>query len=158
VELVERLGRERILSDCLAQVEGNFHFILMDCPPSLNLLTLNALTAATHVLVPLQTHYLSLDGMRELFKTVELVQASFNPHLEILGILPTLFDHRTRMNRAMLQTIREYFKGKVFETVIHLSTSLTESPMMGQPVVRFAPQSRGAKDYQALADELLRHG
>ena len=156
LELVDRLGRERILSDGLAQIDGSFHFILMDCPPSLNLLTLNALTAASHVLIPLQTHYLSLDGMRELFKTIEMIQAEINPRLEILGILPTLFDHRTRMNRAMLQTIQEYFKGKVFETVIHSSTALTESPMMGQPVVRYAPQSQGAKDYQALAEELLR--
>ncbi len=156
VELVDRPGRERILADCLSRVGSDFHFVFMDCPPSLNLLTINALTAASHVLIPLQTHYLSLDGMRELFKTIELVQGQMNPHLEILGILPTLFDHRTRMNRAMLQTIKEYFQGKVFDTVIHLSTSLTESPMMGQPISRYAPQSRGAKDYQALAEELLR--
>lgn len=156
VELVDRPERDRVLAGRLAEVSSQFHYILLDCPPSLNLLTVNALAAATHVLIPLQTHYLSLDGMRELFKTVELVQAGLNPRLEILGILPTLFDHRTRMNRAMLQTIRDYFKGKVFDTVINLSPSLSECPMMGQPIARYAPQSRGAKDYQALAEELLR--
>ncbi len=156
VELVDRPDRERVLAARLAEVSSQFHYVVLDCPPSLNLLTVNALTAATHILVPLQTHYLSLDGMRELFKTVELVQAKLNPRLEIMGILPTLFDHRTRMNRAMLQTIRDYFKGKVFETVIHMSPTLSECPMMGQPIARYAPQSRGAKDYQALAEELLR--
>ena len=159
VELVERFGRERILDDCISQIDDDFHFVLLDCPPSLNLLTINVLTAASDVLIPLQTHYLSLDGMRELFKTIDLVRTELNPDLEILGILPTLFDPRTRMNRAMLETIHEYFKGKVFETVIRFSTSLSESPMLGQPVIRYAPQSRGAKDYQALARELLRsHG
>ncbi|MCM8795040.1 MAG: ParA family protein [Candidatus Omnitrophica bacterium] len=157
VELVDRPGREHLLSDRLSEVADGFHYVFLDCPPSLNLLTVNALTAATDVLIPLQTHYFSLDGMRELFKTIEQVQADLNPRLQILGILPTLFDHRTKMNRAMLEAIREYFKGKVFESVIHMSSALTESPMMGQPIIRYAPQSRGAKDYQALAEELMRH-
>ena len=159
VELVDRPGRERLLAPCLDAVAQWFNFILLDCPPSLNFLSLNALTASTHVLVPIQTHYFSLDGMRELFKTIELVQARFNPSLQLLGILPTLYDSRTRMNRAMLESIREYFKEKVFQTTIHLSSALTECPMAGQPVTRYAPQSRGALDYRRLAEELLRaHG
>lgn len=159
VELVDRPGRERLLTERLDEVAQWFNFIFLDCPPSLNLLVINALTAATHVLIPIQTHYLSLDGMRELFKTIELIQGQYNPQLEILGILPTLFDCRTRMNRAMLDTIREYFKGKVFQTVVHLSTPLTECPMLGQPITRYAPQSRGADDYRHLAEELLQnHG
>lgn len=159
VELVEVEGRERVLSERLALLRERFHFIFLDAPPSLNLLTLNTLVAATDVLIPIQTHYLSLDGMRELFKTIELVQERFNPSLKVLGILPTLFDNRTRMNRAMLMTIREFFQNKVFETVVHLSAALSECPMMGQPIVRYAPQTRGAKDYQHLAEELLRkHG
>lgn len=155
VELVSHPQREQLLRQRLDEVSQWFNFIFLDCPPSLNLLTINALTAATHVLIPIQTHYLSLDGMRELFKTVELTRTQFNPHLEILGILPTLFDRRTRMNRAMIETIREYFKDKVFNTVVRLSTPLTESPMAGQPITRYAPQSRGAEDYRRLAEELL---
>ena len=124
-------------------------------PPTLNLVSINALTAATHLLIPIQTHYFSLDGMRELFKTVELVQARFNPQLKILGILPTLYDRRTRMNRATLAAIREHFKDQVFDTVIHASPALSECPMMGQPIIRYAPQTRGSRDYQQLARELL---
>lgn len=155
VELVNLYGRERVLRDRLQQVSSPFHFIFLDCPPSLNLLTVNALTAATEVLIPIQTHYLSLDGMRELFKTIELVRERLNPSLHVSGILATLFDSRTRMNRVMLDTIREYFKEKVFNTVIHMSAVLTEYPMMGQPVIRYAPHTRGAKDYRELAQELL---
>ena len=155
VELVDQEDRERVLSERLSQVSAQFHFVFLDCPPSLNLLTINALVAATDVLIPLQTHYLSLDGMRELFKTVELIRERLNPSLEILGILPTLFDNRTRMNRAMLSTIREYFKGKVFDTIIHASAALSECPMMGQPIIRYAPQTQGSRDYQQLAQELL---
>ncbi len=155
VELVDQPDRERVLSEKLSQLSSQFNFVFLDCPPSLNLLTVNALVAATDVLIPLQTHYLSLDGMRELFKTIDLIREKLNPSLEILGILPTLFDHRTRMNRAMLSTIREYFKGKVFETIIHTSSALSECPMMGQPITQYAPQTRGSRDYQQLAQELL---
>ena len=155
VELMERPGRERLLKESLESVAQWFNFVVIDCPPSLNLLSVNALTAATHLLIPIQTHYFSLDGMRELFKTIELVRAQFNPRLAILGILPTLYDRRTRMNRAMLDAIREHFPAQVFETAVHLNTSLTECPMVGQPVTRYAPQSRGAEDYRRLAHELL---
>jgi len=155
VELIDQPARERVLSTRLDEVAAWFNFILIDCPPSLNILSLNALTAATHVIIPIQTHFLSLDGMRELFKTIQVVRAEYNPKLEILGILPTLFDQRTRLNRAMLSTIREYFKGQVFDTVIHYSSPLSECSMMGQPVTRYAPQTRGADDYRRLAGELL---
>jgi len=155
VELIDQPARERVLSTRLDEVAAWFNFILIDCPPSLNILSLNALTAATHVIIPIQTHFLSLDGMRELFKTIQVVRAEYNPKLEILGILPTLFDQRTRLNRAMLSTIREYFKGQVFDTVIHYSSPLSECSMMGLPVTRYAPQTRGADDYRRLAGELL---
>jgi chromosome partitioning protein len=155
VELVDRPARERVLEKTLEEVSPWFSFVVLDCPPSLNLLTINALTAATHVLIPIQTHYFSLDGMRELFKTIELVQEQFNPRLEIMGILPTMFDPRTRMNRAMLHAIREHFRDKVFKTVIHLSSALAECPIAGQPVTRYAPQTRGAQGYWHLAEEVL---
>ena len=156
VELIDRPGRERLISTRLDEIVPWFNVILLDCPPSLNVVSINALTAATHLLIPIQTHYFSLDGMRELFKTVELVKARLNPQLKILGILPTLYDRRTRMNRATLSAIREHFKDMVLDTVIHLSTPLSECPMVGQPITRYAPHSQGAQDYRLLAEELLR--
>jgi chromosome partitioning protein len=155
IELVHQPDRERALQRCLAPVDALFHFIFIDCPPSMSLLTLNALTAATHAMIPTLTDYLSLDGMRELFKTIQLVRAEYNPRLELLGILPTLFDQRTSINRAMLDTMRQYFKGHLFDTVIHRHASLIECPMAGQPVTRYAPGARGAHDYRQLAEELL---
>jgi chromosome partitioning protein len=155
MELLSVPQRDQILKSRLQELMGLFHLILIDCPPSLNILTINALTAATRLIVPIQTQYYSLDGMRELFKTIELVKENSNPQLEILGILPTLFDGRTKMNRAMLKALQEYFRGQIFETVVHLSASLAECPMMGQPVTRYAPGGRGAADYWRLAEEVV---
>jgi len=155
VELLSVPQREQLLKRRLQELKGFFHLILIDCPPSLNVLSLNALTAASKVIVPIQTQYYSLDGMRELFKTVELIKQNSNPDLEILGIVATLFDRRTKLNRAMLQALQEYFRHQIFETVIHLSAALAECPMVGQPVIRFAPASRGASDYRRLAEEVL---
>lgn len=155
MELLALPNRDRLLKERLDTLKDLFDFILMDCPPSLNVLTINALTAASRVIVPIQTQYYSLDGMRELFKTITLVRENSNPNLEILGILPTLFDGRTKMNRAMLEALKEYFHGQVFESVIRLNAALAECPMMGQPVTRYAPGSRGTSDYRQLAEEVL---
>jgi len=156
MELLSVSQRDRILKTRLDEVKDLFDFVLIDCPPSLNVLTINALTAATQVIVPIQTQFYSLDGMRELFKSIELIRESSNSDLEILGILPTLFDPRTKMNRAMLQAVRDYFRGQVFETAIYLSAALAECPMMGQPITRYAPGSRGANNYRSLAEEVVR--
>ncbi len=155
VELLNLQSRDSLLKNKLGEVKRFFHFILIDCPPTLNLLTLNALTASMSVIIPIQTQYYSLDGMRELFKTLELVRQNSNPDLEILGILPTLFDGRTKLNRAMLHAIREYFQGQVFETVIHLSSALAECPMMGQSIATYAPGSPGARDYRCFTEEVI---
>lgn len=155
VEMFSIPNRERVLKNRLEELSDLFDFIIIDCPPSLNILTINALTAADRIIIPVQTQYYSLDGMRELFKTVELVQKSSNPNLEILGILPTLYDSRTRLNKAMYQALKSYFKEQVFDTTIHLNAALAECPMMGQPVTRYAPGSRGAEDYRHLAQEIL---
>ncbi len=156
MELLSVQQRDQILKKRLEELKDLFDFVLIDCPPSLNVLTINALTAATQVIVPIQTQYYSLDGMRELFKSIELIRERSNPGLEILGILPTLFDPRTKLNRAMLQAIRDYFRDQVFEATIYLNAALAECPMMGQPITRYAPGSRGAADYRRLAEEVLR--
>ena len=155
VEMLHLPRRESVLKNRLQELKGFFQFILIDCPPSLNLLTLNALTAVSHLIVPIQTQYYSLDGMKELFRTVEMIQQNSNPHLEVLGILPTLFDHRTKLNRAMLKALQEYFHGRIFQTVIRLNAALAECPMMGQPITVYAPGSGGAEDYRCLAQEVV---
>ena len=155
MELLSVPQRDQILKTRLKELEDLFDFILIDCPPSLNVLTINALTAANRVLIPIQTQFYSLDGMRELFKTIELVRENSNPQLSILGILPTLFDPRTKLNRSMLQALKEYFKEQLFDSPIHLNAALAECPMMGQPVTRYAPGSRGAGDYRRLTGEVL---
>lgn len=155
MELFSVPQRDQVLKNRLEELRDLFPLVLMDCPPSLNLLTINALTAATQVIIPIQTQYYSLDGMRELFKTIEVIRGNSNPGLEILGILPTLFDARTKMNRAMLQAVKEYFRKDVFETVICLNAALAECPMVGQPITRYAPGSRGAADYRRLAEEVI---
>lgn len=155
MELLSIPNRDRLLKNRLDELKDLFDFVLMDCPPSLNIITINALTAASRVIVPIQTQYYSLDGMRELFKTIALVRENSNPDLEILGILPTLFDGRTKMNRAMLEALKEYFRGQVFQSVIRLNAALAECPMVGQPVTCYAPGSRGTSDYRQLAEEVL---
>ncbi len=155
VELLHQPNRDQVLKNRLEELKNLFHFIFIDSPPTLNLLTLNALTAADRLIIPVQTQYYSLDGMRELFKTIELVRENSNPNLEILGILPTLYDGRTKMNRAMLKALQEYFHDRIFETIIHLNSALAECAMVGQPVNRYAPASRGAEDYRRLAEEVI---
>jgi chromosome partitioning protein len=155
VELLSVPQRDQVLKNRLSELSDLFHFIVMDCPPSLNTLSINALTAATGVLVPIQTQYYSLDGMRELFRTMEMVKKSSNPELQVLGILPTLYDQRTKLNRAMLKALQEYFRGQILESTIRLSSALAECPLMGQPVTCYAPASPGAEDYRRLAKEIL---
>ncbi len=157
LELAGLLGRESVLKTALEKLflSHNYDFILMDCSPTLNLVKINALTAAKHLLIPVQPHYYSLEGMNELFSTLELVRERLNPGIEILGILITLFDKRIRVAREFLQQIREYFHEKVFRTVIHQNSKLYESPAHKKPVQVVASSSQGAKDYNALACEIL---
>ena len=147
---------EMALRRGLAQVEKNYDFIFIDCPPTLNLLTLNALCYAKKVLVPVQTHYYALEGMKELFKTIETVRARFNAELEVLGILATLFDQRVAIAEEMLQELRNYFSAQMFETVIHTNVKLIEAPMVQQPITVYAPQSKAARDFVGLAEEVVR--
>jgi len=160
VDLMNIAGRERLLKHKISSVRSKYDLILIDCPPSLNLLTINALVAADKVIIPVQTHYYSLDGMSELFNTIDIVKRDLNPQLGILGIVPTLFDRRIRVNHDILKALRGYFANgqrnvKVFDSVIHNCVSLTESPIYGKPVIKYRPKSRGAEDYWNLTKEIL---
>lgn len=155
IDFVNNIGREGLLKEHTDKCKGEYDFIFVDCPPSLNLLTVNALTASTSILVPIQTHYYSLEGMKELFKTIDQVKNRLNPNLEVCGILATLFDRRTKVGRMMLDALKEYFKEKMFNTVIHINSALSEAPIYGKPITQYNPKAKGAEDYRQLAEEIL---
>lgn len=154
IELVSEPGREQILKGKLEGVTDRYDYILIDCPPSLSLLTLNALTAARGVIIPVQTQYFALRGMDLLFATVEKVQARLNRKLKVTGILPTMFDARTTHGREVLEELRETYGAQLFETVIPLTVKLADSTMAGKPIMSFHKQSPAATAYRALAEEV----
>lgn len=156
IELVNTIGRESLLKDRLKAIKDSFDFVLIDCPPSLGLLTVNALTAADEVIIPVQTEYFALEGMGKLMKTIQVVQERLNPKLKISGIIPVMFDTRTNLSQEVLNMIREHFKDKVYKTKIRKNIKLAESPSHGKPILYYAPKSYGAQDYDALAREVLR--
>lgn len=158
VDMVNIIGRESILTENIRELKDTYSYIFIDCPPSLSLLTVNALTAADSVLIPVQTHYYALEGMRQLFDTIEIVRSRLNHRLSILGILLTLFDRRTRIAQDVMKEVRECFKTMVFKTVINTNVRLSEAPSAGEPITLYAPHSRGARDYQDLADEVIAIG
>jgi chromosome partitioning protein len=157
VELVDEAGREGKLSEALEPLMGAYDFILLDTPPSLSLLTVNVFTFAREVLVPCQTHPYAFGALAELFDTIDAVQEEINPDLEIIGIVPTLFDGRTKVSRDILQRLKEEdrYASLVFDTLIRLNTTIAESADVGKPVVFYRRGSFGAKDYVQLAEELL---
>jgi chromosome partitioning protein len=156
IELVEQPDREAKLRFALGTVRGTYDFVLIDCPPSLSLLTVNALAAADAVLVPIQTEYFALEGLTELLETVERVRDSFNPLLAMEGIVLTMFDERTNLARQVVDDIRQHFGDKVFETVIPRNIRLGEAPSFGKPVLSYDIKSKGAEAYLALGRELLK--
>lgn len=155
VELVDAQGRERRLAKALAGVDG-FDFILIDCPPSLNLLTVNALVAAQSVMVPLQCEFLALEGVSLLVKTIERVKASLNPELELHGIVLTMFDKRNNLSDEVAADVRGYFGDKVFKTVIPRNVRVSEAPSYGKPVLLYDWRCAGSEAYVHLAGEVLR--
>ncbi|MFH1503859.1 MAG: ParA family protein [Candidatus Omnitrophota bacterium] len=159
LEIADLLGREGILRTAIYKMLNtkikNYDYIIMDCSPSLNLLTINGMVAARSVLVPIQAHYFSLEGMKELFATIKVVQERLNFQLEILGILPTLFDNRAKINRDILLQIKDYFKEKVFKTSIRRNIKLAEASLHRKSIFEYDPSSRGAKDYAALTEEVI---
>jgi chromosome partitioning protein len=159
IELVEQEGRETRLRFAIGPVRGGYDYILIDCPPSLSLLTVNALTAADSVLVPIQTEYFALEGLTELLETVERVRASWNPLLTVEGIVLTMYDERTNLGRQVVEDIRQHFGDRVFQTIIPRNVRLGEAPSYGKPVFAYDIKSKGAEAYLALGRELLkRHG
>ena len=154
VELSGLPGREFLLREAL-EYELPYDIVFIDCPPSLGLLTLNALAAASEVFIPLQTEYLALQGLSKLLETIEVVKARLNPKLNISGVIGTRFDKRKILNREVVEKIREYFKDKVFDILIRENISLAESPSYGLTILEYFPNSHGAQDYISLAKEIL---
>jgi chromosome partitioning protein len=156
IELVPVVDRERRLSLALAEVRDRYELVLIDCPPSLGLLTLNALTAADALIVPLQCEYYALEGLARLMETVDLVRASLNPALSLEGIVGTMVDVRNSLGKQVLSEVRAHFGDRVFQTVIPRNVRLSEAPSHGQPILLYDVQSKGAIAYLRLAEEMLR--
>src|SRR5215471_5533013 len=156
IELVDHSDREARLRLALGGVRQAYDPIFIDCPPSLSLLTVNALTAADSVLVPIQTEYFALEGLTELLETIERVRDTFNPHLTVEGFVLTMFDDRTNLSRQVVDDIREHFGDRVFHTIIPRNVRLGEAPSFGKPVLAYDIKSRGAESYLALGREFLK--
>jgi chromosome partitioning protein len=156
IELVERAGRERVLRDAIAPVRDNYDVVLVDCPPSLGLITLNVLTASDAVLIPIQCEYYALEGISQLINTIRLVQQNFNPELVIDGVLLTMYDARLNLCRQVANDAREYFGEKVLRAVIPRNVRLAEAPSFGKPVLLYDVQSIGSKSYLAAAQEMMK--
>jgi len=154
IELVGEGSRETIFKRALEPIRSRYEFILVDCPPSLGLLTLNTLAAADSVLIPIQCEFYALEGLSQLLNTVRLVQRNLNPELEIEGVLLTMFDRRLNLSNQVAEEAREYFGDKVYETVIPRNVRLAEAPSFGQPILQYDILSTGAQSYLRLANEL----
>lgn len=157
VELVGQPEREQQLKQALAPLRERYDLILIDCPPSLGLLTLNALTAADSLLIPLQCEYYALEGLTQLIDTLKLVRESFNPQLAIEGVVLTMADQRTKLTADVIDEVQRFFKEKAYKTVIPRSVRLSEAPSYGKPITQYAPTSIGAQRYVALAQEVIGH-
>jgi chromosome partitioning protein len=157
VELVGLMARETRLKSCIAPIRDQYDHILLDCPPSLGLLTINALTAADSVLVPLQCEYLALEGLTQLIAAIRLVQDHLNPGLRIEGVLLTMFDARLNLSQQVVDEARKFFAERVYKTLIPRNVRLSEAPSFGKPIVLYDPHSTGAESYRELAREVLEH-
>lgn len=155
IELVNRENREGILKEAIGHLRDQFRYIFIDCPPSLGLLTINAMVAADRVLIPVQCEYYSLEGLSRLEDTLRRVRASFNPGLEIEGILMTMFDSRNTLSREVYKDVKNHYREKVFTTIINRNIDLAEAPSHGKPVILYDYRSKGAQNYLALAKEIL---
>lgn len=158
IELVGTERREYRIKDALASVHDRYDYIFLDCPPSLGLLTVNALTAADSLLVPIQSEYYALEGLSSLLETMNLVQRELNPQLRLEGIVITMFDSRNRISHQVVEEVRSHFPDKLFQTIIRRNVRLSESPSYGKPVYLYDITSTGSQDYLELARELISHG
>lgn len=157
LELAARIGRENMLRKRMGSLTTEYTYIIIDTPPSLGLLTLNALVASDEIIIPIQTHYYALLGMRQLLRTLKMIREEVGHQIEILGVLPTMYDARTNISKEIVQGIKDFFGDKVFTTTIHFNIKLVESSMVGVPVFIHNSQSRGAQEYMELAKEVIKH-
>lgn len=157
VELVDEKGREYVLKNILIKIKDDYDYIIIDCPPSLGLLTINSLTAADSLLVPIQCEYFALEGVTELFDTLARLRRGLNPQLTIEGLLLTMYDERTNLSAAVAQDLRDFYGSQVLKTVIPRNVRLAEAPSYGKPIILYDIRSKGAESYIQLAKEILNH-
>ncbi|MDD5987347.1 MAG: AAA family ATPase [Eubacteriales bacterium] len=155
VELVKMDQREKRLKKALDLVKGEYDYIFIDCPPSLGLLTINSLTAVDSVLIPIQCEFYALEGVSQLMHTINIVRRNLNPHLQIQGVVLSMFDGRTNLSIQVVEEVKKYFKDKVYTTVIPRNVRLAEAPSYGMPIFQYDPRSRGAEAYREFAEEFL---
>ncbi len=155
IELVSEMGRESKLKNALLSVKNDFDFVLIDAPPSLGLITINVLTAANSVIVPIQCEYYALEGVAQLMNTIKKVKQVMNPELEIEGILMTMFDSRTNLSAQVIEEVKKFFPNKVYKTLVPRNVRLSEAPSFGKPIIYYDIASKGAESYLDLADEVL---
>ncbi len=158
VEMVNMIAREQKLDTLIAELKKKYTYIIIDCPPSLGLLTINSLTAADSVLIPIQCEYYALEGLGKLLNTIRLIQRHLNPDLQIAGVLLTMYDARLNLSRQVAAEVKSYFGNKVFKTAITRNVRLAEAPSHGQPIVLYDILSPGAQNYMSLAGEVINHG
>lgn len=155
VELVSAISRETKLKRAIDQIKENYDYVIIDCPPSLGLLTLNSLTAADSVLMPIQCEFYALEGVSQLMNTVKLVQQNLNSDLTLEGVLLTMYDSRTKLSMQVAEEVKNHFQEHVYQTVIPRNVRLSEAPSYGQPIIEYDPKSKGAEVYRALAKEVI---
>lgn len=155
MELITETGRELVLSQLIREIEDNYDYILIDCPPSLSILSLNALTASDGLIIPVQAEYLAMRGMNKLMQVVLKVQQRLNKNLKVFGVVITQYDSRLNLHKIILEDVQKEFPGKVFNTKIRKIVTLAEAPSVGQDIFHYAPKSAGADDYNDLCDEVL---
>jgi len=155
IELVSTISRELKLKKALNAVKNNYDYIIIDCPPSLGILTINSLTAADSVIIPIQCEYYALEGLSQFLNTVRLVQKNLNPHLKIEGVLLTMLDARTNLGIQVIEEVKKYFQEKVYRTIIPRNVRLSEAPSHGQSIITYDPRSKGAEVYLELAKEVI---
>jgi chromosome partitioning protein len=155
VQLVSQLSREHKLKEALDKVKDEYDYIIIDCPPSLGLVTLNALTASNTVLVPIQCEYYALEGLGQLMSTIDLVQRHLNKELDVEGVVLTMYDARTNLSMQVIEEVKKYFRDKVYQSVIPRNVKLSEAPSFGLPIALYDKNSKGAKAYSDLADEVI---
>lgn len=158
IELVTAMARESVLKDAISKIKDEFDYVFIDCPPSLGLLTINALIAANSLLIPIQCEYYALEGVAKLLESMQMVKRRMNPELEIFGVLMTMFDSRTTLSKQVVDEVQSYFGKKMFKTIIPRNVKLSEAPSHGMPVIQYARVSKGSLAYMKLAKEVVARG